>query len=96
MNEPALAIQTENLTRRFGDLIAVDNLSLIVDRGVIFGFLGPNGAGKSTTINMLISLLPPTAGTAKVGGFDITSDACLAHSSLHAVLGRSIRHPVHH
>ncbi len=64
-------IQTENLTRRFGDLTAVDRLNLTVPRGVIFGFLGPNGAGKSTTINMLTSLLPPTAGTATVGGFDI-------------------------
>ena len=74
MSGQAPAIQTENLTRRFGDLVAVDNLSLSVNRGVIFGFLGPNGAGKSTTINMLISLLPPTAGTAKVGGFDITKE----------------------
>jgi ABC-2 type transport system ATP-binding protein len=67
------AIDTENLTRNFGSLVAVDRLDLTVSRGVIFGFLGPNGAGKSTTINMLISLLPPTAGTARVGGFDIQS-----------------------
>jgi len=71
MNDGVLAIQTENLTRRFGDLIAVDRLNLNVTRGIIFGFLGPNGAGKTTTINMLISLLPPTAGTARVSGFDI-------------------------
>jgi ABC-2 type transport system ATP-binding protein len=71
VNEQAPAVQTENLTRRFGDLTAVDRLNLTVPRGVIFGFLGPNGAGKSTTINMLVSLLPPTEGTAKVGGFDI-------------------------
>jgi ABC-2 type transport system ATP-binding protein len=68
------AISTENLTRRFGDLTAVDRLSLTVPRGIIFGFLGPNGAGKSTTINMLTSLLPPTAGTATVSGFDIIQD----------------------
>ena len=71
MNDGVLAIQTENLTRRFGDLIAVDRLDLNVTRGIIFGFLGPNGAGKTTTINMLTSLLPPTAGTARVSGFDI-------------------------
>jgi ABC-2 type transport system ATP-binding protein len=71
MNDDVLAIQTENLTRRFDDLIAVDRLNLHVTRGIIFGFLGPNGAGKTTTINMLISLLPPTAGTARVSGFDI-------------------------
>jgi ABC-2 type transport system ATP-binding protein len=74
MNEGAPAIQTDNLTRRFGDLVAVDSLSVSVARGVIFGFLGPNGAGKSTTINMLTSLLPPTAGTATVNGFDIRDD----------------------
>jgi ABC-2 type transport system ATP-binding protein len=71
LNNHTLAIKTDNLTRRFGDLTAVDRLNLTVSRGIIFGFLGPNGAGKSTTINMLTSLLPPTAGTATVGGFDI-------------------------
>jgi ABC-2 type transport system ATP-binding protein len=74
VNDQIPAIQTENLTRRFGELTAVDRLNLTVHRGVIFGFLGPNGAGKSTTINMLTSLLPPTAGTAKVGGFDIRKE----------------------
>jgi ABC-2 type transport system ATP-binding protein len=73
VNEQGVAIQTEDLTRRFGELTAVDCLNLTVPQGVIFGFLGPNGAGKSTTINMLTSLLPPTAGTATVGGFDICS-----------------------
>ena len=71
MRERSLAIQTENLTRCFGDLTAVDRLNINVTRGVVFGFLGPNGAGKSTTINMLVGLLPPTGGTAQVGGFDI-------------------------
>jgi ABC-2 type transport system ATP-binding protein len=75
MNDHVLAIQAENLTRRFGDLVAVDRLNLSVPRGVIFGFLGPNGAGKSTTINMLTTLLPPTAGMAKVGGFDIQQES---------------------
>lgn len=67
-------IRTENLTRRYGDLVAVDQLVLSVPRGVIFGFLGPNGAGKSTTINMLTGLLPPTAGTASVAGFDVVAE----------------------
>jgi ABC-2 type transport system ATP-binding protein len=74
MDHHAPAIQTQDLTRRFGDLTAVDHLNLSVDRGVIFGFLGPNGAGKSTTINMLTSLLPPSAGTASVGGCDIRQE----------------------
>jgi ABC-2 type transport system ATP-binding protein len=68
-------IQTESLTRQFGDLTAVDRLSLDVPRGIIFGFLGPNGAGKSTTINMLTGLLPPTAGQARVSGFDVQGEA---------------------
>jgi ABC-2 type transport system ATP-binding protein len=74
LNENSTAIQTHTLTRRYGDLTAVDRLDLAVPRGVIFGFLGPNGAGKSTTINMLTSLLPPTAGTATVAGFDIKEE----------------------
>ncbi len=65
------AIQTQALTRRFGEVVAVNDLNLAVPRGVIFGFLGPNGAGKSTTINMLIGVLPPTQGQAWVAGFNV-------------------------
>lgn len=65
------AIEVHNLTKRFGEFTAVDNLSFAVKEGEIFGFLGANGAGKSTTIRMLIGLLQPTSGTARVGGYDI-------------------------
>ena len=65
------AIEVTDLTKRFGEFTAVDSVSFSVKRGEIFGFLGANGAGKSTTIRMLIGLLPPTSGTAKVGGFDV-------------------------
>ena len=68
------AIVVRNLTRRFGEFVAVDNVSFDVARGEIFGFLGSNGAGKSTTIRMLCGLLAPTSGTALVGGIDVTSD----------------------
>ncbi len=71
MNESPYAIQTQSLTRRFDQVVAVNQLSLSVPRGVIFGFLGPNGAGKSTTIHMLIGVLPPTQGKAWVAGFDV-------------------------
>jgi ABC-2 type transport system ATP-binding protein len=71
MSDDNLTIRTENLTRQFGKLVAVDRLNLAVPRGTIFGFLGPNGAGKSTTINMLVGLLPPSTGTAQVAGFSI-------------------------
>ncbi len=67
----SLAIETFGLTRRFGDLIALDHLDLQIPYGQIFGLLGPNGAGKSTTLKMLTTLLQPTSGTAKVAGFDI-------------------------
>ncbi|MCX6768149.1 MAG: ATP-binding cassette domain-containing protein [Candidatus Micrarchaeota archaeon] len=69
------AIETTGLTRRFGDLTAVDNLTLDVKKGELFGFLGPNGAGKTTAIRMLTTLLSPTAGSARVGGFDVIGDA---------------------
>jgi ABC-2 type transport system ATP-binding protein len=70
-NRPAVHI--ENLTKRFGDFVAVDNISVDVKRGEIFGFLGPNGAGKSTTIRILCGLLPPTSGKASVAGFDVAT-----------------------
>ncbi len=65
------AVILSNLTRKFGDFVAVDNISLTVKRGEIFGFLGPNGSGKTTTIRMLCGLLAPTSGTGTVAGFDI-------------------------
>jgi ABC-2 type transport system ATP-binding protein len=68
------AIEVRGLTRRFGQFVAVDNLSFDVFRGEIFGFLGSNGAGKSTTIRMLCGLLRPSSGTANVGGVNVASD----------------------
>jgi ABC-2 type transport system ATP-binding protein len=67
------AVQIENLTKTFGDFVAVDNVSIAVTKGEIFGFLGPNGAGKSTTIRVLCGLLQPTSGSAHVGGLDVTT-----------------------
>lgn len=67
----AFAIETFALTRRFGDLIAANHVTLHVPYGAIFGLLGPNGAGKTTTIKMLTTMLDPTEGTASVAGFDI-------------------------
>jgi len=69
------AVRVEGLTRRFGDFTAVDNISLAIGKGEIFGFLGPNGAGKSTTIKMLCGLLQPTGGKGFVGGNDIMREA---------------------
>jgi ABC-2 type transport system ATP-binding protein len=68
------AIQTQDLTRKYGETVAVDQLTLNVKQGEVFGLLGHNGAGKTTTISMLTTLLLPTSGTAAVSGFDIVKD----------------------
>ena len=67
-------IHTENLTKQFGDILAVDGLTLDVREGEVFGFLGPNGAGKTTTVRMLTSLIGPTHGSATVAGFQVGRD----------------------
>lgn len=68
-------LETQALTRRFGKFTAVNEVSLSVQPGEVFGLLGPNGAGKSTLLKMLTTLLPPTAGTATVGGYSIAKQA---------------------
>lgn len=72
---PVAALQVCSLTRKFGDLTAVDQVTLTIDQGEIFGLIGPNGAGKSTLIKMLTTLLPPTSGSATVAGYDIITEA---------------------
>lgn len=69
INEPI--IQTKNLSRSFGDILAVDRLTISINRGEVFGLLGPNGAGKTTTVRMLAALLEPTSGEAHVAGFQV-------------------------
>jgi len=79
-------IEAEGLVRRFGDLVAVDGVDLVVEQGEIFGFLGPNGAGKSTLVRMLTTLLRPTAGRARVAGHDIVSEAGAVRRSIGVAL----------
>ncbi len=67
-------VQIAALTRKFGDLTAVDAVSMTIDQGEIFGLIGPNGAGKSTIMRMLTTLLPPTSGTARIAGYDIVNE----------------------
>jgi ABC-2 type transport system ATP-binding protein len=81
MNEYSVVV--EHLVKKFGDFTAVDDISFNVRRGEVFGFLGPNGAGKTTTIRMLCGLLLPSAGTARVEGFDIYRDV----EKIKAVIG---------
>jgi ABC-2 type transport system ATP-binding protein len=66
-----MMVTIQSLVKRFGDFVAVDNVSLSVDKGEVFGFLGPNGAGKSTTIRILCGLLDPTSGAATVAGYRV-------------------------
>ena len=77
---PILA--TAMLTRRYGSLTAVDQLSISVEPGETFGLLGPNGAGKTTLIKMLTTLLPPTSGTACINGFDILAQPASVRRSI--------------
>jgi len=83
------AIQTSNLSRHFGTIKAVDHLTLNVPRGIIFGFLGPNGAGKTTTINLLLGLLEPAEGSAKVLGFDCSTQSDLVRKHTGALFEHS-------
>src|SRR5262247_3430320 len=69
------AIEVKTIVKKFGDFTAVDGISFAVEDGEIFGLLGPNGAGKSTLIRMLVTLLPPTSGTALVNGFDVVKQS---------------------
>ena len=67
-------IQVQNLTKRYGNLVAIDNVSFSVGQGEILGFLGPNGAGKTTTMRIISGYMPPTDGTVRVGDFDVLED----------------------
>jgi ABC-2 type transport system ATP-binding protein len=80
MNGPWL-IETQQLIKKFGEKLAVDDVSFQVSGGEIFGFLGPNGAGKTTTIKMIVGLLQPTSGTVRVAGFDVQKESLKAKSS---------------
>lgn len=76
------AVEISNLTKRYGELVAVDRLDLRINEGEIFGLLGPNGAGKTTTLSMLATLLKPTSGTASVNGFDIVEKSADVRRSI--------------
>src|SRR3972149_7208231 len=75
-------IRTENLSKSFGSIVAVDNLNLEIDEGEVFGLLGPNGAGKTTTIHMLATLLNPSSGRAFVNGFDVVKQQAEVRRSI--------------
>jgi ABC-2 type transport system ATP-binding protein len=88
------AIEAERLERAFKDVHAVNGIDLQVADGEIYGFLGPNGAGKSTTVHMLTTLLPPTGGTARVGGFDVRRDGPKVRRVIGAALQEAALDPL--
>ena len=81
MPDPTTLIETRNLVKKYGDKLAVNDVSFDVHRGEIFGFLGPNGAGKTTTIKVIVGLLQPTSGTVKVGGYDVQAQPLQAKAA---------------
>src|SRR5215510_14567107 len=94
MNAPQVvttpaAIRAEGLTKRYGDVLAVDALDLEIPSGQFFGLLGPNGSGKTTTIHMLATLIRPTAGSAEVAGFDVGRNAVKAREAIGVVFQES-------
>jgi len=82
-------IEVHGLTRRYGDLVAVDGVDFTVRRGEIFGFLGPNGAGKTTTVRMLTGVIEPTAGSAAVDGYDVVTESVVSRQRLGIVPERA-------
>ena len=92
---PAHGIEVEGLVREFKNgPRAVDGIDLRVEAGEIYGFLGPNGAGKSTTVLMLTTLLPPTAGSARVGGYDIVREGAQVRQAIGAALQEAALDPL--
>src|SRR5918912_2319058 len=89
------AIEADGLVREFRKgPRAVDAIDLAVAPGEIYGFLGPNGAGKSTTVHMLTTLLPPTSGTARVAGFDVTREGQHVRANIGAALQEAALDPL--
>lgn len=87
------AIEIENLVKKFGDLIAVNDVSLKIKKGEIFGLLGPNGAGKSTTINVLLGLLSPTSGKVTVNGINMLKEPAKARNGIGIVTQETVVEP---
>jgi ABC-2 type transport system ATP-binding protein len=88
------AIETRDLQRRFGDLIAVAGVDLAVSRGEIYAFLGPNGAGKTTTVRMLTTLLQPSGGSATVAGHDVVAEAAAVRRTIGVALQEAALDPL--
>jgi len=87
-------VEAQGLTRRFGSTVAVDGIDLLVEPGEIFGFLGPNGAGKTTCVRMLVTLLRPTGGWARVAGYDVVREATRVRRAIGVALQQAAVDPI--
>jgi len=87
-------VEAHGLTRRYGSTTAVDGIDLLVEEGEIFGFLGPNGAGKTTCVRMLVTLLRPTDGWARVAGFDVVREATQVRRAIGVALQQAAVDPI--
>ena len=88
-----VALRTEHLTKHYGPIVALDDLSLQVDAGEVLGYLGPNGAGKTTTIRLLLGLIKPTAGRAEIFGLDVQAQKAAVHARVAYVPGEATLWP---
>jgi ABC-2 type transport system ATP-binding protein len=93
MSDAAAAVEIQHLVKRFGSLMAVNDINLEIKKGEIFGLLGPNGAGKSTTINMILGLLTPTSGRVLVNGIDMQKDPHVARNQIGIVTQETVVEP---
>jgi ABC-2 type transport system ATP-binding protein len=92
--DPPNSIEVDALVREYKDVVAVAGIGLHVEPGEIYGFLGPNGAGKSTTVHMLTTLLPPTSGVARVGGYDVVREGPKVRTVIGAALQEAALDPL--
>ena len=88
-----IAIRCDQLTKKFGNVIALDDLSLKIEAGRVVGYLGPNGAGKTTTLRLLLGLIKPTSGSAQIFGMDVQKEKIAIHSQLSYVPGDNVLWP---
>lgn len=93
MENTEYILSTTNLTKKYGDHLAVDNINIRVKKGIVYGFLGPNGAGKTTTIRMLLGLIKPTSGSAKIFGFDMNKDRAMIAPKIAAIVEQPAFYP---
>ena len=93
MSNTEYILSTTNLTKKYGEHVAVDNINIRIKKGIVYGFLGPNGAGKTTTIRMLLGLIKSTSGSANIFGFDMNKDRAMIAPKIAAIVEQPAFYP---